>query len=49
MTDALDKLREICPALPDGTEGIAWKHPVWRVGKSMFAGSKRCAASGAST
>ncbi len=38
MTDALDRLREICLALPDATEGIAWKHPVWRASKSMFAG-----------
>jgi predicted DNA-binding protein (MmcQ/YjbR family) len=31
-------LREICLALPDVVEGEAWGHPVWRVGKSMFAG-----------
>lgn len=35
---ALIKLRDICLALPDVEEGIAWKHPVFRVGKKMFCG-----------
>jgi predicted DNA-binding protein (MmcQ/YjbR family) len=38
VTDPLGKLREICLALPDATEGTAWGHPVWRAGKAMFAG-----------
>ena len=38
MTDALDELRKICLALPDVAEGIAWAHPVWRVGRAMFCG-----------
>jgi predicted DNA-binding protein (MmcQ/YjbR family) len=38
VTDALDELRKICLALPDVTEGIAWAHPVWRVGRAMFCG-----------
>jgi predicted DNA-binding protein (MmcQ/YjbR family) len=38
LTDALDELRKICLALPDMTEGIAWGHPVWRVGWAMFCG-----------
>ena len=32
------KLREICLALPDTKEGIAWKHPVFRVREKMFCG-----------
>jgi predicted DNA-binding protein (MmcQ/YjbR family) len=36
--NALDELRKICLALPDAAEGVAWAHPVWRVGKAMFAG-----------
>ncbi|MEO8456443.1 MAG: MmcQ/YjbR family DNA-binding protein [Chloroflexota bacterium] len=38
VADPLGKLREICLALPDVVEGEAWGHPVWRVGKSLFAG-----------
>jgi predicted DNA-binding protein (MmcQ/YjbR family) len=38
MADALEKLREICLALPDVTEGEAWRHPVWRAGKAVFCG-----------
>ena len=38
MTDALNELRKICLTLPDATEGTAWRHPIWRVGKAMFAG-----------
>ena len=34
----LDELRRICLALPDAIEGTAWGHPVWRVGKPIFAG-----------
>ena len=37
----LAKLRKICLALPDATEGEAWGHPAWRAGKSMFAGWER--------
>lgn len=36
--DPLQRLREICLALPDAVEGAAWGHPVWRVGKPIFAG-----------
>jgi len=38
VTDALEKLRKICLALPDAVEGVAWRHPVWRAGKPIFAG-----------
>jgi hypothetical protein len=38
MDDALEKLREICLALPDVTEGMAWGHPVLRAGEAMFCG-----------
>ena len=34
----LDKLREICLALPDTEEGLAWGHPVFRVAGKLFAG-----------
>ena len=36
--NVLIKLREICLALPDTTEGVAWKHPVFRVREKMFCG-----------
>ena len=36
--EVLAKLREICLALPETTEGVAWKHPVFRVAGKMFCG-----------
>jgi predicted DNA-binding protein (MmcQ/YjbR family) len=38
VADPIQKLREICLALPDAVEGTAWGHPVWRAGKPIFAG-----------
>jgi len=34
----LDRLREICLALPDTEEGLAWGHPVFRVAGKQFCG-----------
>ena len=33
----LERLRAICPALPDTTEKIAWGEPTWRVRGKLFA------------
>src|SRR5689334_21444698 len=35
---ALEKLREICLALPDGKETLTWGEPHFRVGDKIFAG-----------
>jgi predicted DNA-binding protein (MmcQ/YjbR family) len=35
---ALAKLREICLALPETTEVVAWGHPTFRVKDKIFAG-----------
>jgi predicted DNA-binding protein (MmcQ/YjbR family) len=36
-TNALDRLRAICLALPVTTETITWGHPNFRVGGKIFA------------
>jgi predicted DNA-binding protein (MmcQ/YjbR family) len=33
----LEKIREICLALPEAKEVEAWGHPTFRAGKKMFA------------
>ena len=39
MSDAVERVRRICMALPQATEKIAWGEPTWRVKKvfAMFA------------
>ena len=37
-TDPLEKLREICLALPDTKETLTWGSPYFRVGEKIFAG-----------
>ena len=32
----LDRVRELCLALPETTEKIAWGAPTWRVGGKLF-------------
>ena len=34
---ALEQVRSICLALPEGREVEAWGHPTFRAGKKMFA------------
>jgi len=34
---AIDRLREICLALPNATEKLAWGEPTWRVRGKLFA------------
>ena len=36
--DPLEKLREICLALPDTKETLTWGSPYFRVGEKIFAG-----------
>jgi predicted DNA-binding protein (MmcQ/YjbR family) len=38
--DRLERLREICLALPDASEKIAWGDPTWRVRDKIFAMAK---------
>ena len=38
--DRLDRLREICLALPEATEKEAWGDPTWRVRNKIFAMQK---------
>jgi hypothetical protein len=33
----IERLREICGALPDTAEQLAWGEPTWRVGGKIFA------------
>lgn len=33
MNEILERVREICLALPEATEKIAWGEPTWRAGK----------------
>jgi len=35
---ALDRVRDLCLALPETREVEAWGHPTFRAGKKMFAG-----------
>ena len=37
-TDALQRIREICLALPDTKETLTWGSPYFRVGDKIFAG-----------
>ena len=37
-TEALERLREICLALPDTKETLTWGSPYFRVGDKIFAG-----------
>ena len=37
MRMPIDRLREICLALPETTEKIAWGEPTWRVKGKLFA------------
>ena len=36
--DPLERLREICLALPDTKETLTWGSPYFRVGEKIFAG-----------
>lgn len=36
--NTLASLRQICLALPDAKEAVAWRHPAFRVGEKMFCG-----------
>ena len=36
--DPLEKMREICLALPDTKETLTWEEPHFRVGEKIFAG-----------
>ncbi|MEX0761365.1 MAG: MmcQ/YjbR family DNA-binding protein [Dehalococcoidia bacterium] len=38
--DHLERLREICLALPESTEKVAWGDPTWRVRSRIFAMQK---------
>lgn len=40
LPERLEKLREICLALPETTEKIAWGDPTWRVRGKIFAMQK---------
>ena len=37
-TDPLERVREICLALPDTRETLTWDSPYFRVGDKIFAG-----------
>ena len=40
LPDRLTRLREICLALPDAAEKVAWGDPTWRVRDKIFAMQK---------
>jgi predicted DNA-binding protein (MmcQ/YjbR family) len=40
LPDRLERLREICLALPETTEKVAWGDPTWRVRDRIFAMQK---------